>query len=408
MMQLVRRINRRRNCRRHSRKGAILILVAVLSMACLLVGAYSVNVARTQLLLSETQMAADVGARSGVHSIYMEEPNHISEKMASVYSQEARVANQVNDSNEISVELGSTEISSGKVKFIKDAKPSNAMRVTVTKKIKPAMPVAGLFNQSMKIERTAVAAILERDIVLVLDRSGSMTWAVDENTWMNDRSKHSYNQMSTSRYSYLRNASYQWWWYWPHPEKSRWQAAINATYGLCDELDETSQKENLSIVSYSTDYQPVFYDHSLRRRRFNVVEAEVEAKPTTDYRAAAKQVEKRYYSDQPVAGGTNIAAGIDLATEVLMSTARPYAFKTIILMTDGQATAGRDPILSAREARANDIEVHTVTFGASAARSHMGQTAAAGGGHHFHAPDAGALEAIFREIASMPARALVE
>jgi hypothetical protein len=49
--------------------------------------------------------------------------------------------------------------------------------------------------------------------------------------------------------------------------------------------------------------------------------------------------------------------------------------------------------------RAN-ITINTVTFGDNADQRRMQDVAAATEGKHYHAPDAAALEQIFREIAS--------
>ena len=100
-------------------------------------------------------------------------------------------------------------------------------------------------------------------------------------------------------------------------------------------------------------------------------------------------------------GRTAISAGLDNGVRVMTSSAvRPFAVKTIVLMTDGLHNTGREPILSAREAAAANITVHTVTFSSDADLARMRAVAAATGGQHFHAPDAASLERIFREIAS--------
>ena len=49
---------------------------------------------------------------------------------------------------------------------------------------------------------------------------------------------------------------------------------------------------------------------------------------------------------------------------------------------------------------AEDIVIHTVTFSAEADFTRMQDVANETGGQHFHAPNAAALEQIFREIAS--------
>jgi hypothetical protein len=72
----------------------------------------------------------------------------------------------------------------------------------------------------------------------------------------------------------------------------------------------------------------------------------------------------------------------------------------MVLMTDGLHNTGREPVLSAEEAAAANITVHTVTFSSDADIPRMRAVAEATGGQHFHAPDAASLERIFREIAS--------
>jgi hypothetical protein len=79
---------------------------------------------------------------------------------------------------------------------------------------------------------------------------------------------------------------------------------------------------------------------------------------------------------------------------------RPFAVKTIILMTDGIHNLGPEPVLSAREAAAQDIVIHTITFSSDADIPRMQEVAAATGGKHFHAPDAAELVKIFKEIAA--------
>ena len=102
-----------------------------------------------------------------------------------------------------------------------------------------------------------------------------------------------------------------------------------------------------------------------------------------------------------VQGMTAISAGLDNGTVVLTSDrVRPFAVRTMVLMTDGLHNTGREPILAAREAAEEGITIHTVTFGTEADVSRMKAVAAATGGQHFHAADAETLEEIFRTIAA--------
>ncbi len=106
-------------------------------------------------------------------------------------------------------------------------------------------------------------------------------------------------------------------------------------------------------------------------------------------------------SSKPVKGNTSISAGIDDGIKVLTGKKiRPFAVKTMIVMTDGIHNLGPEPVLSARNAAKKDILIHTITFSSDADIKRMEDVAAATGGRHFHAPTAADLARIFKEIAS--------
>ncbi len=72
----------------------------------------------------------------------------------------------------------------------------------------------------------------------------------------------------------------------------------------------------------------------------------------------------------------------------------------MVLMTDGIHNLGPEPIISARNAAANDIVIHTITFSVDADIKRMKAVAAATDGRHFHADDITELVEAFREIAA--------
>ena len=116
-------------------------------------------------------------------------------------------------------------------------------------------------------------------------------------------------------------------------------------------------------------------------------------------------------SGQKWNGRTNIAAGITKGTQALTSaSARPFAAKTMVLMSDGAANepggCGSTGCAQAFDAAVNaaiaaadqDIIIHTVTYG-EANPGLMEDIAEATGGNHYIAPDAASLQDIFEEIA---------
>ena len=182
-----------------------------------------------------------------------------------------------------------------------------------------------------------------------------------------------------------------------------------AVYALAQELEQTNQSELFAIASYSNSFAGNVYDHNGGISYYSGSASSLEADLTDNYTSAVETFDNKYKYSQPVAGGTNIAAGIDEAIDVLTGpNARPNAFKTMIVMTDGQYNAGRAPADAAADAAALGIDVYTVTFGVGANQSAMQLAANSGNGVHFHADNGDSLAEAFKEIANLPPVALIE
>lgn len=372
----------------------------------------AINLAWIQKNYVDGQVASDLGSRWGVDlASRVEDASTIKEGVKEIVSKNWTL-NSPSKHSSMEVELGSARPNpNGKgMKFVKDAEPINSVRVTSNANI----ATVGFMSQSkrssgIELGRRSTAVALERDICVVVDRSGSMNFDLDTATWSTDNSRHPDNPLSNSRYYNHRRYAYQYWWYWPHPSDSRWSTMVPALYGLADELGKTAQNESFSIVSYSTSFNYRFYDPNLRIRNFRGNSSSIESNPTFDYKDAVDHLKHKYNEQQVVAGGTNISAGIDLAVKVLTGdNSRPNAFKTIIVMTDGQYNNGRHPSLAASDAADENIEVFTVTFSHQADQKVMRETAEEGNGRHFHAPDGETLEEVFRQIANIPPAAYIE
>ena len=111
-------------------------------------------------------------------------------------------------------------------------------------------------------------------------------------------------------------------------------------------------------------------------------------------------------------GGTAIGDSLREAVFIIRSPtdsdtsarARPFAAKTIVVLTDGQNTFGDDPVTVAENQLATeDVLVHTVTFTPGVSqdgRQAMGEVARFGRGKHYHTDTGAALATIFEEIAN--------
>ena len=213
---------------------------------------------------------------------------------------------------------------------------------------------------------------LDRDIVLVVDRSSSMKLPVHHPT----------GNMSTSDPRFPQP---------PLPD-SRWIALDSAVGEFVSALEETEQVEWLGLVSYASNYD-----------RFGVQNTESEVNQSLTVTHSLVNDEMGAISNTVFNGMTHISAGLDEAIVALFdsSTSRPFAAKTIVLMTDGIPNPGSPQQVrdSAQAAVDLNVKIYTVTFGTAADQNLMRDVADIGEGEHYHATDATELGTVFRQIA---------
>jgi hypothetical protein len=266
-------------------------------------------------------------------------------------------------------------LGNGSFDFNPGAQPINSVEINGRRTAdSPSGPVAllfaGVFRQRTFLPSyTSRTVNLDRDICLVVDRSGSM------------------NRSVTTRFPPpgAPDKCDR-----PDPLNSRWAALAQAVQSFVAGVNQTSQSELLALVSYSSD-------HFECNRSYQA--STIDARLDADYTPVIAAMNTM--SVNPILGYTNIAAGIDNGTVVLTDTtrARPFAEKTMIVLTDGRKNRGRSVEAAAADAAAQGITVHTITFSSEAEQWRMIAAANAGGGQHFHAPSAAELDRIFREIA---------
>ena len=202
-----------------------------------------------------------------------------------------------------------------------------------------------LGTDTFQTSKSAVATIQDRDICVVIDRSGSMGWRTSGSD-------------STQRMVALK-------------------AAIIVFRNV---LDQTIGQEQLSVTSYASS-------------------SRIDTRLALDY----TQFDRRVANTQP-SGATNIGSGIDSALTVLTDATRlrPTAKRVMIVMTDGQHNTGRDPEQAATDARTatnGNLIIHTITFSSGADIGRMQRVAAIGDGIHVHADNSADLLDKFELIA---------
>jgi len=357
----------------NTRDGAMLILIAVCLPLCIIMAAFAVDVAWMQLARTELRSATDSAARAGAKELSLSQEEAAARARAKEAASRNLVAGEPLLLADSDIEIGvGAQSGTSRFQFTPGGTKLNAIRVTGRRTSgSPAGPVDLLFAGVLGVSQfepieTATSTLLDRDICLVVDRSGSMMESLTGGNTPTDTCDP------------------------PHPTQSRWGALAIAVEAFLVELDETSQDEHVALVSYSSTTTECGNSYTISTIDSNLV---------SDYSQIGNEMAR--ISSKPVKGRTAISAGLDDGIEVLTgSSTRPFAVKTVILMTDGIHNLGPEPILSAQAAANQDIVIHTITFSSDADIARMKDVAAATGGRHFHAPDAQELVRIFKEIAA--------
>ena len=396
-------------------------LMAFVLPVLAILAAFAVNTAYMQLTRTELVIATDASARAGGRAFSEMQTVSAAKDAAKVTAAMNTVGGaplklRENDSaNEI--EFGRTHQyggTSSRYHFEKiptaaierDGIVASAVRVNGVRDFnslsgRVPLVIPGLLDKyDFGTAQASVAMQVDRDISMVVDRSGSM----GEVEIDFPRNKSPYYQSTLNAgvsagqltrtyskkygYSYyyasgVTELTYKQWAYeeyydlGPAP-RSPFQDLASAVNAFLDVLASTSQEEQVSLASYST-YATLDTllekDHQIVRNKFNQLSP---------------------------SGNTAIGRGMEEGIQALLdSAARPYAAKTMVVMTDGIQNTGSDARTVAQNFVNNYLlTIHTVTFGVGADQDLMREVATIGGGKHYHADNGDQLIAIFEEIAN--------
>ncbi len=318
----------------------MLPMIAVYLVILFVAVTLSIDVARIQLTRAELRTATDAAARAGAETLGRTQDTALAVQAAIRVAAMNEVAGRSLTLRANQVELGRTlPNASGLFSFTPGSNLANAVRVTGLRTDASADgPVPMLFGPLFGVTKfqpvqVAAASRLDRDISLVLDVSGSMN------------------------------------------DFGRFPGLQNAVRVFLAQLSATQVRERVSLNVYSTTARrlvPLTEDMNLIARTF--------ARETAD-------------------GFTAIGEGLRLGDASVLrdALARPFAEKTVILMTDGNHNRGISPDVVARGMRG--VKVHTITFGADVNTRLMESVAQITGGISLHAANNQQLEDVFTEIA---------
>ncbi|QDV69168.1 von Willebrand factor type A domain protein [Rosistilla carotiformis] len=409
------RTDRPQRCKPSCRKGSIVVLVAITLPVLFILAALAINASYMQMTRTELFIATDAATRAAGRTFSELQDVDDAKTAAKATAAKNMVAGESlqlrtgDDDNEIEFGMTSNDGTYSRFQFTKVATASvsdgsskaNAVRVlgrrdsgSLGGTIQTLFPKF-LTTDTFSPTQTSVAMQVDRDISLVLDRSGSMDYLTI--TWPSGKSPYYTSTIIAgvaAGYIYSNRGSYyyssgvtsemyeQWAWeeYYelgPYPQ-TPWKSLVAAVDGFLDVLDETHPEEHVSIASYASN-------------------ATLDLYLEDDYDEVRDELDTLYPS-----GSTAIGMGMQKGIEALLhASARPYAAKTMVVMTDGMHNYGIDPVTVATSLVATyNLTIHTVTFGSGADKTRMQNVATIGGGSHYHADDGTALKDVFEEIAN--------
>ncbi|MGL4512699.1 MAG: VWA domain-containing protein [Lacipirellulaceae bacterium] len=358
-----------------ARRGAIVPLFAILLPTIVVLSAFAVNIAWMQLVRTELRTATDAASRAGAKELSLRQDIDAARRAAIDAASRNLVAGQPLRLAPRDVEFGLSAQPTPGTRFAFDLRgtPTNAVRVTGRRTTGSPSGAVGLMFDGVLATRTfepvqtATSTVLDRDICLVVDRSGSMGLDIGFTGTGNGQ-----------------NCG-------PLDGRTRFFALAQAVSAFMAELNLTFPEERVALASYSSNFSTPCGAGRLNYRIANLDQ------PLTLNYGAVNRVMNDFLTNG-IGGSTAIGEGLRVGVRAL-DRARPFAIKTIVLMTDGRHNLGVEPIVVTAEANAAGAVVHTVTFSPNTDFARMRAVASATGGRHFHADTAADLAAVFREIA---------
>ena len=355
-----RKITRLRASHRHSdRTGAMLPLIAVLIAFLFVSAVIAVDVSRIHVVRSELRTATDAAARAGVEAL----GRGGSEADAIDAALNIARANFVGG---VPLELDPSKIilgaavqnANGSFSFVDQADFDPNDRTTFANSVQVLgertstspdgqinLIFGGLFGvDSFEPVQSATATRLDRDVSLVLDKSGSMD------------------------------------------DEGRFPALLNGVDVFVEELEATRPIENVSLTVYDTT----------PRKLLDLTEDLSTLRPAMDSVFPNGRT------------GIGLAMRVGLDSLLNDPGRRRLALRSMIVMTDGNQNEGIDPMIAAEECLQENVVVHTITFSRGADERLMERVAAHTGGTHLHAETNEQLTEAFRTIARQLEVILIE
>ena len=326
------------------RDGAMLPMLAVTIVILFIACAFAVDIARMHLTRSELRTSTDAAARAAVESLGRVQNTGEATDAALEIARRNVVAGIGLSIDPANVRFGTAvQGANGRFAFEESNTVINSVRVVGERTESSADgPVALFFGPLLGTDTfspvaTSTAVRLDRDIALVLDKSGSMS------------------------------------------NNGRFDALANGVEVFLGEMDRSIPEERVSLTVYDT------FPNKL---------VDMTEQLTSIRDAFATQTPGGFTGI-----GRALEFGIDSVQNDAGSRGA-FSLKSVVLMTDGRQNRGVNPLVIARRASDLGIIVHTITFSSGANEDLMRDVAQETGGIHVHANTNQELLEAFETIAN--------
>ena len=398
--QCLLRKNSKAKRRAKARRGAMLVFVCVLTVVFLFAVAMSVDVAYMHLVNSELRAASDAAAKAAAQQLSDEVRSQANTTISGSSTAQLQAAiaemdttlraNVTNKAKAIAqtnlvagrglqlstsdIEIGrSVRSGSGRYQFTPDGTPHNSVRVTGRRTNGSISGNVGLFfgrvfgTSSYQPQQQAIGTFVQRNVVLVIDRSGSMKF--------NEEGDRIYGDS-----------------FGPDSKITKLKESLDSFMVF---LNASKTTEKIGMVSFSND-------------------ATLNQPLTTNMNA----VRNAYIGLLPD-GRTGIALGIDAGVSLMNQDLQSqFVERTLVVLTDGQENVGRDgvdygdgsenlvplsqsAVTAAQDAAAQGFNVFSITYCVDSPKGKdtLEEVARVGGGKYYDATGQASLEDAFKDIA---------
>ena len=344
---------------RNNRAGAMLPLIAVLLAFLFVSAVIAVDISRIHVVRSELRTATDAAARAGVEALGRGGSEADAINAALSIARANLVSGEPLELDPSKIILGAAQQhADGSFSFTNQADFDPTDQTTFANSVQvlgertsgsPSGQINLLFGGLFGVEKfepvqSATATRLDRDVAMVLDKSGSMA------------------------------------------NEGRFPSLLNGLDVFVEELEATTPIENVSLTVYDTS----------PTKLIDLTEN------LPSLQAAMDDVEPDGFT------GIGRAMRVGLDSLLNDPGRRRLALRSMIVMTDGRQNRGVNPVQAARECLRENVVVHTITFSAGADEALMQEVAQITGGIHLHAETNEQLVDAFRTIARQLEVILIE